>query len=659
MWRAALPCCRNRIALLGLAVAASVAAAPPAANSAAAPPTQQVWAVALPAGLASAKPAQLRWLAARGVTTVVALPAPKRNLPLLRKAAAQAKLSVIAPMVKTPTRPCAARTTGTMRTCAAVAPSAMAAVALARRGLVDYVVVRVRTPRQLRMLRGSSARRSRLIAVLPLDTRASSRAAWRAGIAYAAADPVLELGVAAAPAPTQPLSAFLSDLPRSRTASATGPAAPTGLAAAARTGTSISLRWTAPSGAVAGYGVYRDGAFVLTTTAPTHTLTGLQCGRAYDVAVDAFDAAGTRSGRASATVATDACTGPAGGAGSGAAAPTDVLPPSAPLGLAATAASQTSISVSWTPSTDNVGVAGYGLYRGGAAAGSSPSTSFSFTGLACATSYALGVDAFDAAGNRSGRTTITTATAACAPGDSTPPSAPGSLTRTGFTTTSITVSWTASTDNVGVAGYGLYRNGSSTGSTGSLSSTFSGLTCGTSYTLGVDAYDAAGNRSTRTNLTTSTSACPPPADTQAPSVPTAMAFGAIGQTTVALAWNASTDNVAVTGYRLFRDGTSVATVSTPGYTYTGLTCGTGYTFAIEAYDAAGNASNRASATGTTSTAACPRPAMSCRPRHRSASPPPSRRRRASRSPGPRRPTTWVSPATASTGTAARPARPAR
>ena len=83
-----------------------------------------------------------------------------------------------------------------------------------------------------------------------------------------------------------------------------------------------------------------------------------------------------------------------------------------------------------------------------------------------------------------------------------------------------------------------------------------------------------------------------------------MAFGAIGQTTVALAWNASTDNVAVTGYRLFRDGTSVATVSTPGYTYTGLTCGTGYTFAIEAYDAAGNASDRAQATGTTSTSAC-------------------------------------------------------
>ena len=96
---------------------------------------------------------------------------------------------------------------------------------------------------------------------------------------------------------------------------------------------------------------------------------------------------------------------------------------------------------------------------------------------------------------------------------------------------------------------------------------------------------AAASRS----LTTATSACPPPTDTQAPSVPQGMAFsGTTTQTTVALAWNASTDNVGVAGYRLFRNDVSVATVATPGYTYTGLTCGTSYTLAIEAYDAAGN-----------------------------------------------------------------------
>ena len=80
-----------------------------------------------------------------------------------------------------------------------------------------------------------------------------------------------------------------------------------------------------------------------------------------------------------------------------------------------------------------------------------------------------------------------------------------------------------------------------------------------------------------------------------------MAFGAIAETTVALIWNASTDNVGVAGYRLYRNDVAVGTVTSPGYTYSGLTCGTSYTFALEAYDAAGNASNRAFATGTTST----------------------------------------------------------
>ncbi len=83
-----------------------------------------------------------------------------------------------------------------------------------------------------------------------------------------------------------------------------------------------------------------------------------------------------------------------------------------------------------------------------------------------------------------------------------------------------------------------------------------------------------------------------------------MAFTTVTQTTVGLTWLASTDNVGVAGYRLLRDGASVATVATPGYTYVGLSCGTSYTFTLQAYDAAGNSSNGAEATGSTTTAAC-------------------------------------------------------
>lgn len=93
----------------------------------------------------------------------------------------------------------------------------------------------------------------------------------------------------------------------------------------------------------------------------------------------------------------------------------DTTPPSTPTGLAVTGTSQTSISVSWSASSDNVGVAGYGLYRGGASTGSTTATSATFGGLACGTNYTLAVDAFDAAGNRSGQTSTTAATAACPP----------------------------------------------------------------------------------------------------------------------------------------------------------------------------------------------------------------------------------------------------
>jgi chitodextrinase len=93
--------------------------------------------------------------------------------------------------------------------------------------------------------------------------------------------------------------------------------------------------------------------------------------------------------------------------------------------------------------------------------------------------------------------------------DGEPPSEPAGLTVTGQGGSSVSLSWSASSDNVGVAGYGLYRNGSSVGSSAGTSYTFSGLSCATSYTLAVDASDAAGNRSGKTTLAAATSACPP------------------------------------------------------------------------------------------------------------------------------------------------------
>jgi chitodextrinase len=190
----------------------------------------------------------------------------------------------------------------------------------------------------------------------------------------------------------------------------------------------------------------------------------------------------------------------------------DIAPPSAPTLFAATGATTTSISVAWSPATDDSGVAGYGLYASGTLNGTTGSGSYTFTGLTCGTTYTLAVDAYDPAGNRSAQAPLSAATSDCPPPDTEAPTAPAGLVSTAATATSLSVTWTPSADNVAVTGYGVYRNGTSVGSTAADTPTytFGSLACGTAYGLEVDAYDAVGNRSDKASLTASTSACSPP-----------------------------------------------------------------------------------------------------------------------------------------------------
>ncbi|HEY6892486.1 MAG TPA: LamG-like jellyroll fold domain-containing protein, partial [Solirubrobacter sp.] len=92
----------------------------------------------------------------------------------------------------------------------------------------------------------------------------------------------------------------------------------------------------------------------------------------------------------------------------------------------------------------------------------------------------------------------------------------------------------------------------------------------------------------QTDMNTAVGSTPPPPDTTAPSVPTGLAAtGAIGKVT--LNWTASTDNVGVTGYGVYRDGTRIATAPTTTYVDSGRPAGT-YAYTVRAEDAAGNAS---------------------------------------------------------------------
>src|SRR5207245_232211 len=176
----------------------------------------------------------------------------------------------------------------------------------------------------------------------------------------------------------------------------------------------------------------------------------------------------------------------------------DTTPPSVPQGLSAAVVSSSQINLSWTASTDNVGVTGYQVYRSGTQIGTATSPSYAVTGLSPATVYSFTVAAFDAAGNVSAPSAAVSATTAAAP-DTTAPTVPTNLQASAVSSAQINLAWTASTDNVGVTGYRVYRSGTQIGTATSTSYAVAGLAPSTTYSFTVAAFDAAGNVSAQSN----------------------------------------------------------------------------------------------------------------------------------------------------------------
>ncbi len=174
----------------------------------------------------------------------------------------------------------------------------------------------------------------------------------------------------------------------------------------------MQYRWNASSDnvGVTGYGIYVGSSRIGSTTGTSVTVNGLQCGSTYTIGVDAADAATNRSAVTTTTITTAACSSGGGGGGGGGG---DLAAPSTPAGLTVTSTARTSIAVRWSASTDNVGVAGYRLYRGTTRVATITGTTYTFTGLGCSRSYQLGVEAIDAAGNVSGRRVVTVSTSSC------------------------------------------------------------------------------------------------------------------------------------------------------------------------------------------------------------------------------------------------------
>ena len=179
----------------------------------------------------------------------------------------------------------------------------------------------------------------------------------------------------------------------------------------------------------------------------------------------------------------------------------------------------------------------------------------------------------------------------------TAPGAPGNVTVSGITEDSVAVSWEEAADNVAVAGYNIYLDGSETPVNGEqlvteLTYTLTGLDAATAYTVKVEAVDTSGNKSetmAEAGFTTLEAQEPEEPDKEAPTKPADVKVDAKTEDSITISWTASEDNVGVAGYKVLVDGMEKANV-TEGTTctITGLEPGTEYEIVVIAYDAMGS-----------------------------------------------------------------------
>ena len=188
--------------------------------------------------------------------------------------------------------------------------------------------------------------------------------------------------------------------------------------------------------------------------------------------------------------------------------------------------------------------------------------------------------------------------------DTEAPTAPANLAASGTTDVQTTLSWDASTDNVGVTGYDISQDGVVVATVTGTTHSVTGLTPETTYAFSVVAKDAAGNQSAASN-SVSVTTLETFVDTEAPTVPANLAASGTTTTQTILSWDASTDNVAVTGYDVSQDGVVIATVTETTHTVTGLTAETTYAFSVVAKDAAGNQSAASNTVNVTTLAVGP------------------------------------------------------
>ncbi len=305
--------------------------------------------------------------------------------------------------------------------------------------------------------------------------------------------------------------------------------------------------------------------------------------------------------------------------------PTDVTAPSVPGSVSASSDGVSAVTVTWAASTDTeTGVGGYQVYRNGTKIGST-ATALTFVDHPGDGTWTYQVRAFDKASppNISALSTATSPITLGFP-DTTPPTVPANVTATA-TSTGATITWDASTDPIvaqfilgtselastdvlvpgggttGVDNYVIYRNGTAINFDTSSPYTDSAVPISGTYSYQVAAVDVAGNISAPSDPVSVTINL---TDQEKPSTPTGVGTTDLGGGQIRVSWTASTDNVGVTNYVIYRDGNPINFDPVSPYVDTVGSTGT-YHYQVSALDAAQNESNLSSTSTISVTVAPP------------------------------------------------------
>jgi len=349
------------------------------------------------------------------------------------------------------------------------------------------------------------------------------------------------------------------------TAYATIPlSAPSNVTATAASSSSIDVNWSSVTGAT-GYAIYRSTSasgtysYVTNTSSTSYTNTGLSANTTYYYKVSTYNSTGesTQSSYAYATTM-----------------------PGTPSSVTATAASSSSITISWSSVT---GATGYKIYRSTSysgtydSVGTTTSTSFTNTGLLSNTTYYYKVSAYNSSG-ASSQSSYAYATTPIAI-----PAVPSGVSAAAASSSSITVSWSSVT---GATGYKVYRYDSGTSSfvywttTSSTSYTNIGLSSSTTYYYTVSAYNSGGESSQSSYVSATTM-------TAIPAVPSGVTATVASSSSITVSWSSVT---GASGYAVYRSTSAsgtysyVTSTSYTSYTDTYLSSGTTYYYKVSAYN---------------------------------------------------------------------------